>query len=320
MNADRSLWSRLVTGDSCRQRLKRAATTGSGGSSAFFIKPLDRRQFGQLALGGIALSASAQNTSLSNVSSTFRGVVLGANTYSLSTMPLADSIKAIASIGFGEAEVHPRHIEPNSISRDDLRRWRLSVPLNNFAAIGKNFRDAGIYLYAYNMNFSDDFTDPEIDRIFEMTRAMGCRLMTAVGSNAFFRRLDAFAKKHKQLVGLHNEETGLRTPADFEAVRKGLSEYIKITLDIGHFVAGGSDPVSFIAKNHQDIVKLHLKDKKKNGPDMPFGQGDTPIQEVLLMVRDRKYSIPANIEWEVNGDRVAALRRCFDYCKQILES
>src|SRR5271154_4396023 len=40
MSADRFLWSRLLIGDACYQRLKRAATTGSGGSNAFFNKLL----------------------------------------------------------------------------------------------------------------------------------------------------------------------------------------------------------------------------------------------------------------------------------------
>jgi sugar phosphate isomerase/epimerase len=290
------------------------------------MNQLDRRQFLKVSLGNgmIVLTSGLfgqQALSLSTVSSTVRGVVLGANTYSLSSLPLDDAIKAMAAIGFGEAELHPNHIEPKTEPREKLRHWRLTVPLDLFAAIARKFQDSGIYLYAYNMNFSDDFTDPEIDRTFEMTKALGCRVMTAVGSNSLFRRLDPFAKKHKLLVGLHNEVAGLRTAEDFDTVRQGLSEYIKIALDIGHFVAAGSDPVSFIDKYHQDIVDLHIKDRKKGGGrNMPFGQGTTPIKDVLLMLRDRKFSIPANIEWEVNGDRVAALRRCFDYCKEILES
>src|SRR5271154_787093 len=46
MSADRFLWSRLVIGDACYQRLKRAATKGSGGSNAFFNKLLVHRHPG----------------------------------------------------------------------------------------------------------------------------------------------------------------------------------------------------------------------------------------------------------------------------------
>jgi len=79
-----------------------------------------------------------------------------------------------------------------------------------------------------------------------------------------------------------------------------------------------------LQKHHDRIVNVHIKDRKKdNGPNMPFGEGDTPIREVLKLMRDRKYGIPAHIEWELaaeRNERIAAVRRCFDYCKQILES
>jgi len=156
-----------------------------------------------------------------------------------------------------------------------------------------------------------------------MTEALGCNLITAVGSNALFHRLDPFAQKHKIRAGLHNEGN-IRTVADFENVSKGLSDYIAFTLDIGHFVANGGDPIAMLQKHHDRIVNVHIKDRKKdNGPNMPFGEGDTPIREVLKLMRDRKYGIPAHIEWELaaeRNERIAAVRRCFDYCKQILET
>jgi hypothetical protein len=143
-------------------------------------------------------------------------VAVGCNTYSFSTLPLDDAIQAIAGIGFGMAELHPRHIEPSfgsggqgrrgarqtdaekaaaTEAREKLRQWRLTGSLDEFTATARKFRDAGIFLYAYNMNYRDDFTDGELDRTFEMTKALGCRLITAVGSNALFRRLDPFAQK-----------------------------------------------------------------------------------------------------------------------------
>ena len=144
--------------------------------------------------------------------------------------------------------------------------------------MGQKFRDAGIFLYAYNFNFQSDVTDGEIERAFEMTRALGAEAMTAVGSNEVFRRLDPFAKKFQMRVGLHNER-GIRTPHAFDTVRRGLSDYIAITWTsaTGWQVA----PIRsiFSPKNHHDIINLHIKDRKRDfGPDMPFGQGDTPIK------------------------------------------
>jgi sugar phosphate isomerase/epimerase len=305
-----------------------------------------RRDFGRIALTGLGAwagewSATAQQRpSLPPIKSTFSGVALGCNTYSLSTLPLDDAIQAIAGIGFGLAELHPHHMEPSyglrgsgpgaaksasqkAQAREKLREWRMTVPLDQFSMTAKKFKDAGLYLYAYNMNYDDQFTDAELDRTFEMTKTLGCKLITAVGSNELFRRLDPIAQKYKIIVGLHNEGM-IRSVADFENVARGLSDYTAFTLDIGHFVANGGDPIAMLEKHHDRIVNVHIKDRKKDdGPNMPFGQGDTPIKQVLTMMRDRKYGMPGHIEWEVaapRDERIAAVRRCLDYCKQALQS
>ena len=97
---------------------------------------------------------------------------------------------------------------------------------------------------------------------------------------------------------------------------KGAS-HIASNLDIGRFFGAGFDPVAYIGKHHKDIVTLHIKDKSKDDVNMPFGQGATPIVECLRLLRDKKYKIPANIEYEYKGeDTVAEVRKCFEYCKK----
>jgi hypothetical protein len=56
---------------------------------------------------------------------------------------------------------------------------------------------------------------------------------------------------------------------------------------------------------------------------MPFGEGDTPIVEVLHLLRDNHWKIPANIEYEFGKpgmDTVAEVKKCFEYCKKALET
>ena len=72
---------------------------------------------------------------------------------------------------------------------------------------------------------------------------------------------------------------------------------------------------------------MHTKDRKSlaNGQDnMPFGMGDTPIVDVLQLMRDQKYSFPATIEYEYktpkNSTIINEIRKCVDYCKDALES
>ena len=64
---------------------------------------------------------------------------------------------------------------------------------------------------------------------------------------------------------------------------------------------------------------------KLYSPNVPFGQGDTPIVEVLRLVRDNRWKIPANIEYEYGNyapglDTIAEVKKCYAYCRKALES
>ena len=53
---------------------------------------------------------------------------------------------------------------------------------------------------------------------------------------------------------------------------------------------------------------------------MPFGQGDTPLKEVLQLVQREKYDFPVCIEYVGPDGPPIELKRCFDYCKAALRS
>ena len=84
-----------------------------------------------------------------------------------------------------------------------------------------------------------------------------------------------------------------------------MSKYFKINLDIGHFTAADFDPFSSSAKT-MSTSHLHMKDRKKNqGPNVAWGEGDTPIKEVLLLLKEKKY--PIRVLWirtPRNGSRM----------------
>src|SRR5580658_5193997 len=125
-----------------------------------------RREFGKLALAGMSVALLAQK----KINSVVKGVQLGAQTYSFRTLPLDGMIQAMVEVGLGDCEVYSPHVEPK-LSREDLRKWRLTVPLDEMKAARKKFDDAGIAVSALNLSFKDDFTDEEIDRGFQLSKA-----------------------------------------------------------------------------------------------------------------------------------------------------
>ncbi len=102
------------------------------------------------------------------------------------------------------------------------------------------------------------------------------------------------------------------------------SKYNCINLDIGHFLAGnGFSPVEYIKKHHDRITHIHLKDRKgNNGPNVAWGQGDTPVKGVLQLRRKEKYRFQATIEQEYpvpeGSNIMAELAKCVQFCKEAL--
>jgi sugar phosphate isomerase/epimerase len=258
-------------------------------------------------------------------------VQIGAQSYSFRDRPLDGVIAGLAAAGLGSCELWQDHLERDATAgvsgdarREALRKWRLTVPLETFKEARRKFDAAGITLTAYNLSFRDDYTDEEIVRGFEMARALGVPVITASSTVSVARRLDPVAQKFGIRVGFHNHSdlkpNEFATPEDFATALKGASDHLAINLDIGHFTAANFDAVEFLDKHHARIVSLHIKDRKRNqGPNVPFGTGDTPIVAVLTRLREKKWAIPANIEYEYEGaDTVAEVRRCFEYCQKAL--
>ena len=291
-----------------------------------------RRDFGKIAMAGLPLGAA-----LAKINSTVSGVQLGVQSYSFRDRPLDAAIQAIVEDGIGECEMYSPHIELGGLprpqgsggrgaaNREELRKWRLTVPMDEIKAVRKKFDDAGIWLFAFNYSFRDDFTDPEIERGFQMAQALGVKVITASSTVSVMPRVAPFAEKYKIMVGVHGhnnvkDPNEFATPESF-AKAMALSKMIGVNLDIGHFTAANFDAVSYIQEHHDRITNLHLKDRKKNdGPNVPFGEGETPIKQVLLLLKQKKYNIPANIEYEYKGkdDAAVEVKKCLDYCKQAL--
>ena len=294
---------------------------------------ISRREAGKLIAAGGAglLAARGRLAGAAMIDSVIRGVQIGAQSYSFRDRPLAAAIEAYQAVGLGECELWQGHLEPDEVKtkREELRRWRLDTALSHFRSIRQQFDSAGILLYAYNYSFRKDFTDAEIERGFEMAQALGVKHITASSHVSVAPRVDAYAAKYQLTVGFHgHDQTSnpdeFSTAETFARAMRGASRYIGVNLDIGHFTAAGGDPVEYIRQQHDRIVTLHIKDRKKNhGRNMPFGQGETPIVEVLRLLRDEQWKIPANIEYEYGKpgmDTIAEVKKCYAYCRRALET
>jgi sugar phosphate isomerase/epimerase len=303
---------------------------------------ISRREWHRMIIGGIAAAAAGPLRALdaqcvpipqqkkpaasaSGVAPTSTtGVIIGVQSYSFRDRPLDAAIDGMKTDGLTSCELWQDHVEPKGVSRDELRKWRLTTPMSTFTDVRQKFERAGITLVAYNLSFRDDFTDEEIARGFEMTKALGAPVITASANQTVIPRVAPYAEKAKMKVGVHNHSNiGPNEFATPDDITKALavSPWIASNLDIGHFTAANFNAVDFLTAHHDRIVTLHIKDRKRNqGDNVPFGQGDTPIKDVLRLLRDNKWPIPANIEYEYKGaDTVQEVARCVEYCKTAVQ-
>ena len=217
--------------------------------------------------------------------------------------------------GAGPARGFGRGGDP--VVREALRKWRLDVSLDKYKAVARKFTDAGLSLFSYNLSFNDTFTDEEIEKGLEMAKALGTRTLTVSSPLSVLPRVAPLAEKHDAIVALHNHTTG---PDEF-AQAMALSKNMWVNLDIGHFFASGHDPLAYIRAHHSRITNIHVKDRKADhGAEMPFGQGDTPLKETLLLVRREKYDFPVCIEYVGPDGPAVELKRCLNYCRAVLNS
>jgi sugar phosphate isomerase/epimerase len=209
------------------------------------------------------------------------------------------------------------------VEADVMRKWRSTVSMDRVAAFRKKYSDAGVLIEIVKYDGIYNMADAEVDYCFNLARTLGARGISCEIDAKHTQRIGQFADKHKLPVAYHGHAT--TTPADWEAAF-AQARYNWANLDIGHFVAGNNtSPVPFLKQHHARITHIHVKDRKmKEGPNVPFGEGDTPIVEVLRLIRDNKWPIQATIEFEypvpTGSDRMAELVKTIEYCRQALSS
>jgi sugar phosphate isomerase/epimerase len=221
----------------------------------------------------------------------------------------------------------PRVITPEQKAHTEaLNKWRLATPVSKFAEFRKWYNDAGVSIYAYKIILTNEMSDEVYDWAFNVTKAVGANQLTMEmpdGDDALTARIGKFAEKHKMMVGYHAHLQA--TPTTWDAALKQ-SPYNGINIDMGHYTAAGNtDQVAFLKQHHARITSMHLKDRKTKehgGANMPWGEGDTPLKELLQTMKKEGYKFPATIELEypvpADSNSEKEVVKCLAYCKAAL--
>lgn len=278
--------------------------------------------------GAAALAASAlvpmRARAADKPNSNFGGVQIGAITYSFRSMPSSaeDLLGYLVQCGLSNVELMGDAAE--AFAKKHTPETGVGGPMDGYKALGKLYRDAGVAIHIVKFgNIGDDgMSDEQIEYYLQAAKAAGAKGITRELSEDAAKRLGPLADKHEIMIAFHNHTQITPTTYDGDILTYG--NYLGINLDIGHYVAGTSEsPIPFLEKHHDRILSMHLKDRKKdNGPNMPWGEGDTPVAEVLQLIKKNKYPIFPDIELEYDipegFDAVKEVAKCVAYCREAL--
>src|ERR1043166_3251354 len=275
-----------------------------------FMLPYTRREFAKLSLAALPgasllsvlnqLGAAETPARSAKPNSKFAGVQVGLNVpYSFANAAMSgdDILKNCLQLGLSAVELRTQPVEAflgvpadlvsskkpadaagAAAKAEQLVQWRKSVSMDRVKEFRKKYEDAGVLIEIVKVDGIFNMTDDELDYVFALTKALGGRAISTEISKKDddFKRLGGFADKHQLMVGYHGHAA--TRPAHWEKAFS-LAKHNGANVDLGHFVAGNNvSPLPFIREHHERITHVHVNDRKKNnGPNTPFGEGDTPI-------------------------------------------
>jgi sugar phosphate isomerase/epimerase len=287
--------------------------------------PTTRRAFlgGAAAVAACAIlpgraTAAPSPAAAGKPNSVFGGVRIGCITYSFrggSVNSAEETLAALIQCGLSEVELMGGPIQ------SFMGKGSPEEKLAKCAELKKIYNDAGVNIHIHKMGFGK--SDEEIDFSFQAAKALGCVGITLERSEDMAKKLAPFADKHKVWVAFHNHTNNYPVMDKPDPILE-CGRYIGFNFDVGHYFAGtkGLSPIPVLEKYHDRIVSLHLKDRTADGGNLPWGQGQTPLKEILQLMRKEKWTFPADIELEYKvpegSNAVAEVTKCVQFCKEAL--
>ena len=331
-------------------------------SRRVFLYQSSLASFGLLLTGKSVLAGEEFGLFQSKPNSLIKGVQIGAITYSFRSLPgspdqvlqycIDSNISAIELMGdsvedYAGKPINPINMPPRipgqprpeftneqkeqmKIYQQQVVSWRESVSMDKFIELRKKYNSAGVSIYAFKPNaLNANNTDGEVEFALKAAKALGAKSVTTELTNdpSHSKRLGELGEKHKVYIGYHAHLQATDTAWDLALSQ---SPYNSMNLDCGHYIAAGEKNtkeslLALIEAKHDRISSMHIKDRQnkvKGGKNLVWGEGDTPLKEILTLLKTKKYKIPATIELEYDipagSDPVKETKRCLDYARTLL--
>ena len=271
-----------------------------------------RRHLGKLTLGALTMPVFAAR----KIDSVVRGIQFGLQSYIFTRIGLPQEslvdtvIASMVECRLGECDFYAPLVDP-------------AATLDTFRVVRKKFDDAGIEIHGLSGFHGSN--EAELNRTFEIADVLGARLITLGVILPAAKLIAPLVEKSKFRVGIQGNPNmnptnpdAIAKPAQYEEA-VSLSKSYGISFDIGDATGSGYDSLKFVEAHLDRIDLIYLKDRRKDRTSVPWGEGDTPVAEVLRLIRDRKPAIRCYIDCDYKTtDRPADVKRSFEFAKNAL--
>ncbi len=235
--------------------------------------------------------------------------------------------------GMGRGQQTPEQRAAMEKYNKELAEFRKSpAAIAGWTELGKKLRAAGIDVHL--LKFEAGNTDELLDYSFAAANALGALGITTEGSAEKCASFGKVAQRNGSLAVYHNH--GQYANMTIGEIEKWLdmSPANRLNFDAPHYFGFGYEdgpklnPMEFIEYFHDRIISIHIKDKTsfknpfQSNQNQVWGQGETPLREILELVRDKYPNIHCDVELEYVVPQWSTpereIKNCVQFARQIL--
>ncbi|MFC2162034.1 family 16 glycoside hydrolase, partial [Acidobacteriota bacterium] len=240
--------------------------------------------------------------------------------YSYRQFTFMETLQKVKDLGL-------RHLQPYPGQR--LSADQPGVPFNhtlspeNIKLVKAKMRELGLSFVGYGVvGFKNE--EEEMRKVFDFAQEM--RIPTIVTEPDYddFTLLEKMVKEYRINIAIHNHPspTKYALPEAVLANVEGLDERIGGSVDTGHWMRTGVDPLEALRKFEGRIIDVHLKDldqfEEKEANDVPYGDGKANIRDIMAELTRQNFAGYITIEYESQPeDPSTSIQKGLEYINSI---
>lgn len=260
---------------------------------------MNRRQFAAGLAGAAAVSAAPK-------------LRLGIGAYTYHNLSIDAMIEQMKLLKINEMEM----------SRGEYMTFNHPPP-EKVTAFRKKIDAAGIRCVSYYAPTIK--TQQDLDDSVRNAKLLGCSNISGDPEGPWVAAVDERLTREGLTFGIHNhffakKKFVYESPEDILKALAGRSKTMGVTLDIGHIISCGYEPLDAVAKLGPYLKIVHLKDIQAPGAEVnvALGQGLCKVNAVMAALKKMQFKGLVAFEYEKEGEINQDVANQIAYARKLL--